>query len=875
MARACSPSVDSEHCRPSCATPAFTASSCRRAASSVGSHCLPGAMRSAASPSTAASPFVSPNPEKPRSPMPPDSGQATSNANASNNNTSSTVSDTSTMRIPDDALIIVPVRNIVLFPGVVAPITIARAKSITAAQQALREQRPVGILLQRDAEVDNPGPDDLYRVCTIANIVRYITGHDESHHVICQGVSRARVLDYLPGTPFPVARVQNIPEPTNSSPEIEARFLNLQRQAIEAVQLLPQAPPELVAAFQATTSPGALADMAASYMDIKPQDKQDILETVDLAKRMEKVSILLAERLEVLRLTNEIGQKTKAAFDERQREAILREQMATIQRQLGEGDGKAAEVAELNAAIAKAGMSPEAESQARKELQRYERMPEAAAESGMVRSYLDWLIDLPWKLPDEKPIDIKEARRILDEDHFGLEKIKSRIIEYLAVRKLAPQGKAPILCFAGPPGVGKTSLGQSIARAMARPFVRVSLGGVHDEAEIRGHRRTYIGALPGNIIQGIKKAGARNCVMMLDEIDKMGRGIQGDPSAAMLEVLDPEQNSTFRDNYLGVPFDLSRVVFIATANMMDTVPGPLRDRMEVIELPGYTEEEKLQIARRYLVPRQLEANGLRSEERRVDAEALRQIIKGYTREAGVRSLEREIGRALRHAAVQIAEGSTQKVTIMPKDLPAILGQPRFEGEIALRTSVPGVATGLAWTPVGGDILFIEATRVPGKGALILTGQLGEVMRESVQAALTLVKSRASQLGIDPALFEKSDIHVHVPAGATPKDGPSAGVAMFTALTSLFTNRTVRSDTAMTGEIALRGLVLPVGGIKEKVVAEAAAGLTRVMLPARNRRDYDDIPKTARDKLEFIWLEQVDDAIANALAEAPQPAAAAE
>ncbi len=802
--------------------------------------------------------------------MPPDSGQATSNANTSN-----IMSDTTAIRIPDDALIIVPVRNIVLFPGVIAPITVGRAKSIAAAQQALREQRPVGILLQRDPELDDPGPEDLYRVCTIANIVRYITGQDETHHVICQGVSRARVLDYLPGTPFLAARVQNIPEPSNNSPEIEARFLNLQRQAIEAVQLLPQAPPELVAAFQSTTAPGALADMAAAYMDIKLQDKQEILETVDLAKRMERVSAFLAERLEVLRLTNEIGQKTKAVFDERQREAILREQMATIQRQLGEGDGKAAEVTELTAAIAKAKMPPEAESQAVRELRRYERMPEAAGEAGMVRSYLDWLIELPWALPDEKPIDITEARRILDEDHFGLEKIKSRIIEYLAVRKLAPQGKAPILCFAGPPGVGKTSLGQSIARAMGRPFVRVSLGGLHDEAEIRGHRRTYIGALPGNIIQGIKKAGARNCVMMLDEIDKMGRGIQGDPSAAMLEVLDPEQNATFRDNYLGVPFDLSRVVFIATANMLDTIPGPLLDRMEIISLAGYTEDEKLEIANRYLVRRQLEANGLKAEQAEIDAEALRQIIKGYTREAGVRSLERELGRALRYAAVQIAEGTTQKVTIAPKDLAAILGQPRFEGEIALRTSVPGVATGLAWTPVGGDILFIEATRVPGRGALILTGQLGEVMRESVQAALTLVKSRTSQLGIDPTLFEKSDIHIHVPAGATPKDGPSAGVAMFTALTSLLTNRTVRSDTAMTGEISLRGLVLPVGGIKEKVVAAAAAGLTRVMLPARNRRDYDDIPKTARDKLEFIWLEQVDDAVANALAEAPQPAAAAE
>jgi ATP-dependent Lon protease len=779
------------------------------------------------------------------------------------------------VRIPDDALIIVAVRNFVLFPGVVAPITIARPKSIAAAQQALREQRPVGILLQRNAEVDDPAPDDLYRVCTIANIIRYITAPDDSHHIVCQGVQRARILDFLPGTPFPAARFLQVPEPTTSSPEIEARFLNLQRQAIEAIQLLPQTPPELVAVFQSTTSAAALADLATSYMDIKPQDKQEILETVDLSRRMEKVSAFLAERLEVLRLTNEIGQKTKAAFDERQREAILREQMATIQRQLGEGDGKGQEVAELTEAIAKAKMPPEAESQARKELRRYERMPEAAGEAGMVRTYLDWLIELPWALPEEKPIDIKQARRILDEDHFGLEKIKSRIIEYLAVRKLAPQGKAPILCFVGPPGVGKTSLGQSIARAMARPFVRVSLGGVHDEAEIRGHRRTYIGSLPGNIIQGIKKAGARNCVMMLDEIDKMGRGIQGDPSAAMLEVLDPEQNGTFRDNYLGIPFDLSRVVFIATANMLDTVPGPLLDRMEIISLPGYTEEEKLEIARRYLVRRQLEANGLSAEQAEIDLEALRQLIKGYTREAGVRSLEREIGRALRYAAVQIAEGSTAKVTIEPKDLAAILGAPRFEGEIALRTSVPGVATGLAWTPVGGDILFIEATRVPGRGALILTGQLGDVMRESVQAALTLVKSRASQFGFDPSIFEKSDIHVHVPAGATPKDGPSAGVAMFTALASLLTDRTVRHDTAMTGEISLRGLVLPVGGIKEKVVAAAAAGLMRVMLPARNRRDYEDIPKSARDKLSFVWLEQVDDAIANALAEAKPPAAAAE
>ncbi|MGM4958938.1 endopeptidase La [Bradyrhizobium barranii] len=779
------------------------------------------------------------------------------------------------VKIPEDALIVVPVREMVLFPGAIAPIAIGRAKSIAAAQQALREQRPVGIVLQRSPEIEEPGPDDLYRVATIANIVRYITAPDGTHHIVCQGVQRARILDFLPGTPFLAARFQQIPEPTTSSPEIEAHALNLQRQAIEAIELLPQAPPELVALFQSTTAPGALADLATSFMDIKPQDKQEVLETIDLALRVEKVSKHLAERLEVLRISNEIGQKTKASFDERQREAILREQMATIQRQLGEGDGKAAEVAELTAAIAKANMPPEAEAHAKKELRRYERMPEAAGESGMVRTYLDWLIELPWALPAEKPIDITEARRILDADHFGLEKIKGRIIEYLAVRKLAPHGKAPILCFVGPPGVGKTSLGQSIARAMDRPFVRVSLGGVHDEAEIRGHRRTYIGALPGNIIQGIKKAGTRNCVMMLDEIDKMGRGVQGDPSAAMLEVLDPEQNGTFRDNYLAVPFDLSRVVFIATANMLDQIPGPLLDRMELISLAGYTEEEKLEIARRYLVRRQLEANGLTAEQAEIEPEALKLVVKGYTREAGVRNLEREIGKVFRHAAVQIAEGTAAKVVVSPKDIATVLGQPRFEGEIAQRTSIPGVATGLAWTPVGGDILFIEASRVPGRGGMILTGQLGDVMRESVQAAMTLVKSKATQLGIDPSVFEKSDIHVHVPAGATPKDGPSAGVAMFTALTSLLTNRTVRSDTAMTGEISLRGLVLPVGGIKEKVVAAAAAGLKRVMLPARNKRDYDDIPKSARDNLEFIWLERVDEAIAAALEPADAKVEAAE
>jgi ATP-dependent Lon protease len=705
----------------------------------------------------------------------------------------------------------------------------------------------------------------MHRMGTVANIVRYITAPDGTNHLVCQGEQRFQIDEYLSGWPFLVARVVRIPEPGVRTPEIEARFIDLKAKTIEAIQLLPQVPADLLAAVQSIEAPPALADLAIAYMDVKPEEKQEILETVDIAVRMEKVSRLLAQRIEVLRLSQEIGRQTKVALDERQREALLREQMAAIQRQLGEGEeGKAAEMAELDAAIAKAGMPKDIEDQARKELRRLQRMPEAAGEYGMVRTYLDWLIELPWALPEEKPIDIAQARKILDEDHYGLDKIKRRIIEYLAVRKLAPQGKAPILCFVGPPGVGKTSLGQSIARAMDRKFVRVSLGGVHDEAEIRGHRRTYIGALPGNIIQAIRKAGTRNCVMMLDEIDKLGAGIHGDPGAALLEVLDPEQNNTFRDNYLGVPFDLSRVVFITTANMLDTVPGPLRDRMEIISLSGYTADEKLEIAHRYLVRRQLEANGLKPGQVEIGDDVLRDIIQGYTREAGVRGLERQIGQVLRHAAVRIAEGQSGPIRIARDDLLAILGAPRFENEVAMRVSVPGVATGLAWTPVGGDILFIEATRIPGSGRLILTGQLGDVMKESAQAALSIVKNRAVALGIDPGRFEKSDIHVHVPAGAIPKDGPSAGVAMFMALVSLMTERTIRSDTAMTGEISLRGLVLPVGGIKEKVVAAHSAGIKRVMLPARNRRDYDDIPEVARREMEFVWLERVEEAVAAAL-----------
>jgi len=638
----------------------------------------------------------------------------------------------------------------------------------------------------------------------------------------------------------------------------------LKQRAVEILQLLPQVPEEMVAALQSVDGAAKLADFISGLMDVSVEEKQALLETFDLKARLDKLLELLARRIEVLKVSRDIDERTRESITDTNRKHLLREQLRTIQKELGEGDENGADIAELDQAITDAKMPEEVEKAARKELKRLERMPEAAGEYSMVRTYLEWLIELPWALDDSASIDIADARRILDEDHFGLEKIKRRILEYLAVRKLNPEGRSPILCFVGPPGVGKTSLGQSIAKATGRKFVRVSLGGVHDEAEIRGHRRTYIGSLPGNIIQSIRKAGTRNGVMMLDEVDKLGAGgFHGDPSSALLEVLDPEQNSTFRDNYLAVPFDLSHVMFICTANVLDTIPGPLRDRMEIIQLPGYTAQEKLQIARRYLVPRQLTATGLAADQCDITDDALLAIIHDYTREAGVRNLEREIGNVLRNVAVRIAEGTAQKTTIDAAELQPILGARKFDAEVAMRSSVPGVATGLAWTPVGGDILFVEAARMPGSGKLILTGQLGDVMKESAQAALSLVKARAEQLGVAQAL-EKSDIHIHVPAGATPKDGPSAGVAIFVALTSLLTGRPVRSDVAMTGEISLRGLVLPIGGVKEKVLAALRAGIKTVMLPVRNQRDLDDIPADARAQLEFVWMESVDDAIATAL-----------
>jgi ATP-dependent Lon protease len=764
--------------------------------------------------------------------------------------------------LPDDMLIVLPVRNMVLYPGVILPVAIKREKTVAGAQEAVRTEAKVGFLLQKNPDTDDPGFDDLHRIGTVASIVRYITAPDGTHHLVCQGERRFRVLDAVGGFPYLVARVEYLNETGAAHPEVEARSLHLKQKAMEAISLLPQAPAELGNAVQAIEAPSTLADTIASFLDIKPTEKQELLEILDLRERLERVATLLSRRVEVLRLSRQIEQQTKEAIDDRQREIVLREQLRQIQKELGD-EGGGQEIAELGETIAKAGMPPDIEEHARKELKRLERMNEASGEYSMARTYLDTLLALPWSKLDEESIDIARARGVLDADHYGLEKIKKRIVEYLAVRKLNPHGRSPILCFVGPPGVGKTSLGQSIARALGLKFQRASLGGTHDEAEIRGHRRTYIGALPGNIVQALRKAGTRNPVLMLDEIDKLGRGIQGDPASALLEVLDPEQNSTFRDNYLGVPFDLSKVLFIATANQLDTIPGPLRDRMEIIELTGYTEDEKVEIARRYLVRRQLEANGLKPEQATVTDDALRRVARDYTREAGCRNLEREIGAVLRNVAVRIAEGKVGNARIDADEVREILGAPRFENEVAMRVSVPGVATGLAWTPVGGDILFIEATRIPGKGALILTGQLGDVMKESAQAALSLVKSQSEALGLDPALFERSDIHVHVPAGAIPKDGPSAGVAMYTALVSLLTGRTVRHDVAMTGEISLRGLVLPVGGIKEKTVAAHRAGIRTVLLPARNRKDLEDIPASVRDEVEFVWLERVEDATARA------------
>ena len=761
-----------------------------------------------------------------------------------------------------DALILVAVADTVLLPGTVMPLVIGRATAAAGLQEAARTEQHVAIVLERQPYAEDPGMEALHSIGTEARLLRYFTARDGSHNAIVLGLARIRLLTVLHTAPHPVVTVQRTLEPTERSPEIDARAHQLRQLGTEILGLIEQAPPELMATLRSVEQPGALADFVTGLLDVAPAEKQDVLETVELLPRLDLVITKLAYRLEVLRLSHNIGQQTRQAMEGRQREFMLREQLKAIQKELGDADDAEPGLDDLKRKLDEAGMPEAIAGQARRELRRLERMPEGATESGMVRTYLEWLTELPWSIEAEASIDVAAARLVLDEDHFDLDKIKRRILEFLAVRKLNPDGKGPILCFVGPPGVGKTSLGQSIARAIGRKFVRVSLGGVHDEAEIRGHRRTYVGALPGNIIQAVRRAGERNCVMMLDEIDKLGAGgFQGDPASALLEVLDPEQNNTFRDAYLGVPFDLSRVLFIATANVLDTIPGPLRDRMEVVRLSGYTADEKVAIARGHLIPRQLLQNGLPAGTAAFDDAGLNLVIDGYTREAGVRNLEREIGAVFRNVAVRVAEGTASHVGIDADEVSRILGPLRFDADVAQHASMPGVATGLAWTPVGGDILFIEASRMPGSGKLILTGQLGDVMKESAQAALSLLKTRARSVGIDADLFATSDLHVHVPAGATPKDGPSAGVAMFVALSSLMTGRAVPPTTAMTGEISLRGLVLPVGGIREKVIAAARAGINTVLLPARNRRDYDDIPPGARDRLRFVWLDTVDDALA--------------
>jgi ATP-dependent Lon protease len=763
-----------------------------------------------------------------------------------------------------DRIPILAVRDLVMFPELIVPIAVGRPASVAAIEHVVKNDLLIGVVLQRGEDVDITSADQLFSIGTLASVIRYVASADGSHFAVCRGIQRFRLKELVEHAPFLVAQIERLEVASNPTPNLEALGLHVRSQAAEVLSLIPGAPREMVGMIESIRDFGVLSDAVTNYLDIDAPIKQEMLEETDVERRLTRCNDLLGHRLSVLKLFHEIDQRTKTQLEGKERDFMLRERLKAIQKELGEGGEGSGDFSELAEAISKAGMPEEVETQARKELKRLERTSEASPESAQIRNYLEWLTELPWKLGDTPDIDITAAREVLENDHFGLAKVKQRIIEFLAVKKLNPNGHSPILCFVGPPGVGKTSLGKSIASAIGRSFVRASLGGVHDESEIRGHRRTYIGALPGHIIQAIRKAAARDCVMMLDEIDKLSASHQGDPAAALLEVLDPEQNNTFRDNYLALPFDLSKVMFIATANQLDAIPGPLRDRMEMIDIPGYTQEEKLQIAKRHLLQRQLAANGLTGIRCEINDLALAAIIADYTREAGVRNLEREIGRVIRHVAIRIAEGYEGNVQVGPADLDRILGPTRFENEVALRASIPGVATGLAWTPVGGDILFIEAARVSGSGRLILTGQLGDVMKESAQAALTLVKTKARMLGIHSEAFDSVDVHVHVPAGAIPKDGPSAGVAMFIALASLFTDHAVKERVAMTGEISLRGQVLPVGGIKEKVLAAIRAGIRTILIPKRNAKDLEDIPLEAREKVSFVLVNDIEEAISAAL-----------
>ncbi|MDX6605702.1 MAG: ATP-dependent Lon protease [Solirubrobacterales bacterium] len=769
-------------------------------------------------------------------------------------------------RLPD-ALPILPLRETVTYPDTLTPLSVGQERSIQLVNEVLSGNRMLAMVASKDPENDTPGPDDLYGVGVAGTVARMMKVPDGTLRILVQGSERIRILDYVTEQPYLVARIEEMPDVIETSTELEALTRNVQSTFSEIIEAIPYLPEELQLAVANLDEPTALSHLIAGALRISTEEKQELLETVNVTKRLRRLSEILTRELEVVQLGSKIQSQVESEIDKGQREYFLRQQLKAIQEELGEGDEQQAELSELRERIEKAGLPEEAQKAADRELSRLEKLPAVAAEYGVIRTYLEWLVDLPWSNQTEDNLDIPHAREVLDKDHYDLEEVKDRILEYLAVRKLNPESPGPILCFVGPPGVGKTSLGRSIAKALGREFERISVGGVRDEAEIRGHRRTYIGALPGTIIRALRDAGTRNPVFMIDEIDKMGADFRGDPSSAMLEVLDPAQNSTFRDHYLDLPFDLSEVLFIATANILDTVPLPLQDRMEVIQLAGYTVKEKLHIAKRYLVPRQLGANGLKASQIEFADPALTAIIVEYTREAGVRNLEREIGTVCRKIARQVAEGKAEgKVRISAKRARELLGKRRFFSEQRRRTKDPGVATGLAWTPVGGEVLFVEATAVPGSGSLTITGQLGDVMRESAQAALTWVRRHSKDLapGLPDDWFAKHDIHVHVPAGAVPKDGPSAGVAMTTALASLITNRPVRNDVAMTGEITLTGQVLPIGGLKEKSLAAQRAGIKLVIVPDRNEGDVEEISEQEREGLEFVYADDIGDVLKVAL-----------
>jgi ATP-dependent Lon protease len=773
--------------------------------------------------------------------------------------------DEATPRVPEE-LSILPVREFVVFPGTVLPLTVTRAASIKLLDETLSRTKVVGLLTQRDETKENPEPQDLYHVGTAALVLKLLRQADDRVLMIVQGIRRFAIRKIVATEPYLRAEV-DLPEPVLPPPDNEwqAEFHNLRDSAARLLDLTPDAPEQAATVVRSIDDPGQLADFLAPNLDVPVAQKQALLEELDVRKRVRGVQTTISAQLEIALIQERLQKDVQSQFGDAQRKAYLRGQLKAIQRELGEGDtGADEQIAQLRTRLEEAKPPAEVLAQAERELKRLEFIPPASPEYSVIVSYIEIIAELPWSKMSEDNLDLDKAQEILDRDHYDLEKVKKRLIEYLAVRKLNPHGQGPILCFLGPPGVGKTSLGQSIADALGRKFVRMSLGGIRDEAEIRGHRRTYIGSMPGRIIQELRRAGTRNPVMMLDEIDKLGTDFRGDPASALLEVLDPRQNNAFVDRYLDVPFDLSQVIFIATANYVEGIPGPLLDRMEVISLPGYTEREKVEIARKYLVRRQLEENGLKPEQCEWTEEALHLVVNDYTHEAGVRELERQIGAVCRGVASRVARGRSEHVTVTPALVAEMLGPARYVREKALTTGAPGVVTGLAYTPFGGEILHIEATKYPGKGNVTLTGQIGDVMKESVQAALSLVRSRDGAIGAKTEDFRDNDIHVHVPAGAVPKDGPSAGVAMFTALASLFSNRRVRTDVAMTGEITLRGLVLPIGGLKEKSLAAMRAGISTVLFPKLNEKDLVDIPEEAKQKIKFIPVENVDEVLANAL-----------